>query len=62
MVLKQPHVRQSSHVAGLVDLNQVFLSIVVDLVIMASLASLGLPLTFQTQQVERSRILRNRQG
>ena len=59
---KQPHGHLNSHVVGLEDPSQVFLSIVVDLVIMASLAFPGLPLTFQTQQVERSRILRNRQG
>ena len=61
MGLKQPLARLNSRVAGLVDLNQVFRLIVVDLVITASSVFQDLVhIQFQTPQVDASRILRNR--
>ena len=61
MVSKQHPARQSSHVVGLQDLNQVARSLVVDLVITANSVFLDLLLIqFQTQKVDMSRILRNR--
>ena len=58
---KQPHGHLNSHVVGLEDPSQVFLSIVVDLVITGSSVFLDLLLIqFQTLLVDESKILRNK--